>query len=60
MEEDPQEALARAVWRTQAEYEGPLRVLTWGGLGYTQVGGFLASMKEFSSDVPHSCCRGIP
>ena len=33
--EDPREALAKAIWRTQAEHEGPARVLQWGGIGYT-------------------------
>ena len=29
--------LAKSVWRTQAEYEGWLRVLQWGGIGNTKV-----------------------
>lgn len=35
--EDIQEALARTPWRTQAEYEGPVRVLQWTGIGSTKV-----------------------
>ena len=33
--EDPQAARAKAVWRIQAEREGPVRVLQWGGIGYS-------------------------
>lgn len=33
--EDPRAALARAVWRLEAEKEGKVRVLEWGGIGYS-------------------------
>ena len=35
--EDVQAALTRTPWRTQAEYEGPVRVLQWTGIGSTKV-----------------------
>lgn len=32
--EDADQAAARAVWRAQAEREGPVRVLQWSGIGF--------------------------
>lgn len=35
--EDIHSVLARTPWRTQAEFEGPVRVLQWTGIGSTKV-----------------------
>lgn len=59
-------AAGQELWRQHAEYEGAVRVLTWGGIGYSSASwcpryGVLYQVgREGGSSVLHQLPRGAP